>query len=149
MDFSFDLAVIGGGIVGLSVALEAVQRFPSLRVGVVEKEAAVARHQTGHNSGVIHSGVYYKPGSLKAKNCVAGAAAMVRFCQDHGIPYEICGKVIVATGQSELAGLNELLQRGIANGVPWYRDNWTRTPERTRASLQRNRGFAYSGHRNR
>lgn len=139
MDFSFDLAVIGGGIVGLSVALEAVQRFPSLRVGVVEKEAAVARHQTGHNSGVIHSGVYYKPGSLKAKNCVAGAAAMVRFCQDHGIPYEICGKVIVATGQSELAGLNELLQRGIANGVPSIE---TIGPERLRELEPHCRGIA-------
>jgi (S)-2-hydroxyglutarate dehydrogenase len=118
LDYSFDLVVIGGGIVGLSVALEAVQRFPSLRVGVVEKEAGVARHQTGHNSGVIHSGVYYKSGSLKAKNCVAGAAAMVQFCQDHEIPYEICGKVIVATAESELAGLNELQKRGVANGVP-------------------------------
>jgi L-2-hydroxyglutarate oxidase LhgO len=118
VDFSFDLVVIGGGIVGLSVAMEAVERFPSLRVGLVEKEAAVARHQTGHNSGVIHSGVYYKPGSLKAKNCVAGAAAMVRFCQDHGIPFEICGKVIVATSVSEMAGLNELRKRGVANGVP-------------------------------
>jgi (S)-2-hydroxyglutarate dehydrogenase len=118
VDYSFDLAVIGGGIVGLSVALEAVRRFPSLRVGVVEKEEGVARHQTGHNSGVIHSGVYYKPGSLKAKNCVAGAAAMIRFCQDHGLPYEVCGKVIVAIDQSEMAGLKELQQRGLANGVP-------------------------------
>ena len=117
VDFSFDLAVIGGGIVGLSVALEAVQRFPGLRVGLVEKESGVARHQTGHNSGVIHSGVYYKPGSLKARNCVAGAAAMVRFCQEHSLQYEICGKVIVAIDQSEIAGLKELHQRGIANGV--------------------------------
>ncbi len=118
MDYGFDLAVIGGGIVGLSVALEAVQRFPSLRVGVVEKEEGVARHQTGHNSGVIHSGVYYNPGSLKAKNCVAGAASMVRFCQQHSLPYEVCGKVIVAIDQSEIAGLKELQQRGIANAVP-------------------------------
>jgi L-2-hydroxyglutarate oxidase len=118
VDFSFDLVVIGGGIVGLSVALEAVQRFPALQVGLVEKEPGVARHQTGHNSGVIHSGVYYRPGSQKAKNCVAGAAAMVRFCQDHGLSYEICGKVIVAIDQSEMAGLKELYQRGIANGVP-------------------------------
>ena len=118
MDSKFDMAVIGGGIVGLAVALESVRRFPNLRVVVLEKESTVARHQTGHNSGVIHSGVYYKPGSLKAKNCVAGAAAMVRFCQEHQIPYEICGKVIVATDKSELPGLKEVLNRGIANGVP-------------------------------
>jgi L-2-hydroxyglutarate oxidase len=118
VDSRFEIAVIGGGIVGLAVALEMVRRFPSLRVVVLEKETTVARHQTGHNSGVIHSGVYYKPGSLKAKNCVAGAAAMVGFCQEHQIPYEICGKVIVATNQSELAGLTELLNRGNANGVP-------------------------------
>jgi L-2-hydroxyglutarate oxidase len=98
-----DLAVIGGGIVGLSVAMEAVRRFPKLSVLLIEKEPAVARHQTGHNSGVIHSGIYYKPGSLKAKNCVTGAAAMVQFCIDHDIPHDICGKVIVATRQDEIA----------------------------------------------
>jgi L-2-hydroxyglutarate oxidase len=113
-----DLAVIGGGIVGLSVAMEAVRRFPKLSVLLIEKEPAVARHQTGHNSGVIHSGIYYKPGSLKAKNCVTGAAAMVQFCIDHDIPHDICGKVIVATRQDEIAGLEELRRRGIANGVP-------------------------------
>jgi L-2-hydroxyglutarate oxidase len=118
VDSSFDLVVIGGGIVGLSVAMEAVQRFPNLKVGLLEKEASIGRHQTGHNSGVIHSGIYYKPGSLKAKNCVSGAAAMIRFCKENDIPYKICGKVIVAMNHSEMSGLEELRQRGSANGVP-------------------------------
>lgn len=115
--FNFDLAVVGGGIVGLSVAMDAVLRFPRLRIAVLEKEPRVACHQTGHNSGVIHSGIYYKPGSLKAKNCVAGAAAMVSFCKEHGISHEICGKVVVATRQEEMDGLIELQRRGVANGV--------------------------------
>src|ERR1044071_1729448 len=108
---SFDLLVIGGVIVGLAAAMEATRRFPQLRLAVLEKEPAVARHQTGHNSGVIHSGIYYKPGSLKAKNCVAGAAAMVEFCKEQSIPYEICGKVVVATEKSELPGLEELKRK--------------------------------------
>ena len=95
---SFDIAIVGSGIVGLATALEAGRREPGLRIAVIEKEPTIARHQTGHNSGVIHSGIYYKPGSLKAKNCVAGAARMVEFCRQHSIPYEICGKVVVATG---------------------------------------------------
>ena len=118
MDFRFDLVIIGGGIVGLATALEATRRFPDRRIAVLEKESAVACHQTGHNSGVIHSGIYYKPGSLKAKNCVAGAAAMVQFCREHNIAFEICGKVVVATVDSELPGLQELMRRGTANGVP-------------------------------
>jgi L-2-hydroxyglutarate oxidase LhgO len=115
---SSDLIVIGGGIVGLGTALEATRRFPALRVAVLEKEDHVAGHQTGHNSGVIHSGIYYKPGSIKARTCVAGAAAMVEFCREHGIPHEICGKVIVATQEHELPGLEELHRRAVANGVP-------------------------------
>lgn len=118
MDSGFDLVIIGGGIVGLAAALQTTRSFPHIRLAVLEKESAVARHQSGHNSGVIHSGLYYKPGSLKAKNCVAGAVAMVEFCREHGIAYEICGKVVVATDQSELAGLDELMRRGTANGVP-------------------------------
>jgi (S)-2-hydroxyglutarate dehydrogenase len=118
MDLEFDFAVIGGGIVGLATALQLIRRKPAVRVVVLEKEPAVGRHQTGHNSGVIHSGIYYKPGSLKARNCVAGAAAMVEFCKEQRIPYEICGKVVVATDQSELPGLEELKRRGAANGVP-------------------------------
>ena len=113
----FELVIIGGGIVGLATALEAVQKYPRLRVAVVEKESAIATHQSGHNSGVIHSGIYYQPGSLKAKNCVAGAAALVQFCAGHGIPYDICGKVIVATQKSEVPALEELWRRGITNGV--------------------------------
>src|SRR3990170_3914515 len=98
----FDLVIIGGGIIGLASALEAVRRFPGRRILVLEKENRIAAHQTGHNSGVIHSGIYYKPGSLKAKTCVEGAAAMVAFCREHGIPYQICGKVVVATQEEEL-----------------------------------------------
>jgi len=105
VDLKFDLVIIGGGIVGLATALEAVRTFRDRRIAVLEKENAIARHQTGHNSGVIHSGIYYKPGSLKAKNCVAGAAAMVEFCREHKIPFDICGKVVVATAESELSGL--------------------------------------------
>ena len=118
MDSGIDLAIIGGGIVGLATALQTIRRYPRIRLAVLEKEPALAQHQSGHNSGVIHSGIYYKPGSLKAKNCVAGAAAMVDFCREHGLPYEICGKVVVATVQTELPGLEELMRRGTANGVP-------------------------------
>ncbi|MGH9786991.1 MAG: L-2-hydroxyglutarate oxidase [Terriglobia bacterium] len=114
----FDLVIIGGGIIGLATALEATRRDPRRKVLVVEKEDRVAAHQTGHNSGVIHSGLYYKPGSLKAKTCVEGAAAMVAFCREHGIPHEICGKVVVATREEELPALEELHRRGTANGVP-------------------------------
>lgn len=118
MDLAFEIVVVGGGIVGLATALQIIRKQNGVRIAVLEKEPEIARHQTGHNSGVIHSGLYYKPGSLKAKNCVAGAAAMVEFCREHGIPYEICGKVVVATDRSELPGLQELLRRGTANGVP-------------------------------
>lgn len=120
-DFRYNLIVIGGGIVGLAVALEACRRFPALRVLVLEKEAQVAQHQTGHNSGVIHSGIYYKPGSLKARLCVAGARSMVEFCREHDIPHEVCGKVIVATRTEELPRLEELRRRGEANGLTGVR----------------------------
>ena len=91
----YDIAVVGGGIVGMSFAMQAAEAFPRASIVVLEKEDGLARHQTGHNSGVIHSGVYYKPGSLKAKLCVAGAREMVEFCAGHGVPYEVCGKLIV------------------------------------------------------
>ena len=120
-DREADLLIIGAGIVGLATALEAAQRFPEMRLLVVEKEDHVAAHQTGHNSGVIHSGLYYKTGSLKARNCVAGAASMKRFCQDHGVAFEECGKLVVATGPEEVPRLEQLHQRGIANGVPGLR----------------------------
>jgi L-2-hydroxyglutarate oxidase LhgO len=117
----FELVIVGGGIVGLATALQSLRKKPGLRVTVLEKEPVFARHQTGHNSGVIHSGIYYKPGSLKARNCVAGAARMVEFCRELSIPYDICGKVVVATDESERAGLDELMRRGTANGVPGLR----------------------------
>src|SRR5271168_3097795 len=101
-DTRYNIIVIGGGIVGLAVALEITRRFPQLRLLVLEKEDRVARHQSGHNSGVIHSGLYYKPGSMKARLCVTGAAAMIEFCREHGIAHNVCGKVIVATHVEEL-----------------------------------------------
>jgi len=116
-DSRYNVIIVGGGIVGLAVALEITQRFPRLRLLLLEKEERVGRHQSGHNSGVIHSGVYYKPGSLKAKLCVTGAAAMVEFCREHGIAHQVCGKVIVATHAEEFPGLEELRRRGEANGL--------------------------------
>jgi L-2-hydroxyglutarate oxidase LhgO len=116
-----DLLIIGAGIVGLATALETTLRFPEMTLAIVEKEDRVAAHQTGHNSGVIHSGLYYKTGSLKARNCVAGAASMKRFCQQHGVPFEECGKLVVATRPEEVPRLEQLHQRGIANGVPGLR----------------------------
>ncbi len=109
--------MVGGGILGLSTAMEITRRHPEKRVLVLEKEAGVGRHQSLHNSGVIHAGLYYRPGSLKAKTCVEGAAAMVRFAQEHGIDHEICGKVVVATNEAEIPRLEELRRRGEANGI--------------------------------
>jgi len=114
---SYDMVVIGGGIVGLSTAMNFTRSFPDLRLAVLEKENRVAFHQSGHNSGVIHSGVYYTPGSLKARLCVEGAAAMIAFCAEHDLPCKICGKVIVATNAEEQARLDQLLERGRANGI--------------------------------
>jgi (S)-2-hydroxyglutarate dehydrogenase len=116
-DSRYNVVIVGGGIVGLAVGLEITRRFPRVRLLLLEKEDHVGRHQSGHNSGVIHSGIYYKPGSLKAKLCVAGAAAMVEFCREHGIPHQICGKIIVATEEEEFPRLEELWRRGIANGL--------------------------------
>jgi L-2-hydroxyglutarate oxidase len=113
----FDVAVIGGGIVGLATAREILRRAPGSRVVLLEKERAIAQHQTGHNSGVIHTGVYYRPGSLKARLCVEGRDAMIRFCQEKGIPHAITGKLIVAVEEGERSRLQELHARGRANGV--------------------------------
>jgi 2-hydroxyglutarate dehydrogenase len=116
-----DLVIVGAGIVALAAARELLARRPALRVVVLEREDAVARHQTGSNSGVIHGGIYYKPGSLKARLCVEGAQMMYAYCDERGIPTERCGKVIVALSQRELPGLEELEARGRANGVPGLR----------------------------
>jgi L-2-hydroxyglutarate oxidase LhgO len=121
VDYESDLLVIGAGIVGLATALEFTRRLPRLRVLVVEKESRVAAHQTGHNSGVIHSGLYYKPGSLKARNCVAGCASMKAFCTEHGVRHEECGKLVVAISEEEVPRLQALHERGRANSVPGLR----------------------------
>jgi len=117
----FDLAVVGAGIIGLATARELLLRAPGLRLAVLEREHAVARHQTARNSGVVHAGIYYAPGSLKARLCVEGARWLYDFCADRGIAHERCGKVIVAVDAGELARLDELERRGRANGVPGLR----------------------------
>jgi len=113
----YDIAIIGGGIIGLSTALAVQKRFPAYSVAIIEKESEVAHHQTGHNSGVIHSGIYYKPGSQKAKLCVEGARMMYEFCREYGVPFDRCGKLIVATREEELPRLETLYERGISNGI--------------------------------
>src|SRR3989442_1384051 len=118
MENSYDIAIIGGGIVGLATARALGRRSPGARLVILEKEAKLATHQTGNNSGVIHSGIYYKPGSYKAKLCVEGKGLMLEFCRTHGIRVDHVGKVIVATSQAELPRLQTLYERGVANGVP-------------------------------
>lgn len=115
---TYDCAVIGGGIVGLSTAMQLAQQRPHARILMLEKEATPAEHQTGRNSGVIHSGIYYKPGSYKARFARTGSSSMVEFCREHDIPHEVCGKVIVATQEKELQGLDNLFERGRQNGLP-------------------------------
>lgn len=117
MSKTVDLVVIGGGIVGCATALAISSRNPTLKIILLEKEAQLAAHQTGHNSGVIHAGLYYKPGSMKAATCVSGREALYRFCADHAIPHQRCGKVVVAVDESELPALEELERRGLANGL--------------------------------
>ncbi|MCP3692980.1 MAG: L-2-hydroxyglutarate oxidase [Planctomycetaceae bacterium] len=112
-----DVVIVGGGIVGLASAYQLVRRFPTLHVTILEKEAELGSHQTGHNSGVLHSGIYYKPGSLRATNCRTGKQAMEEFCEAEGVPYEICGKVIVAVNEAEFPQLEQIYQRGQENGV--------------------------------
>lgn len=114
---TYDYAIIGGGIVGLAAAMTLLRTRPDACVVVIEKEDDVARHQTGRNSGVIHSGIYYKPGSLKARMARDGNLSMARFCEEHGIAFEICGKLIVATEERELPLLEDLFQRGLQNGL--------------------------------
>lgn len=117
MPQSADLIVIGGGIVGLATADAVLKRFPGTRLILLEAEKELAAHQTGHNSGVIHSGLYYKPGSLKAKNCSEGRERLYRFCEEESIPHERCGKLVIATEERELPALDRLVERGLANGL--------------------------------
>ena len=118
MNSLYDFAIIGGGIVGLSTAMALGERYPNAKILVLEKESQWAFHQTGNNSGVIHSGLYYKPGSFKAKFCRDGSRSMVEFCQKHNIDHEVCGKVIVATNEQELPRLENLYIRGLENDIP-------------------------------
>jgi L-2-hydroxyglutarate oxidase len=113
----YQYAIIGGGIVGLATAYQMLKKKPGLKLAVIEKEKSVAAHQTGHNSGVIHSGLYYKPGSLKATNCLRGYEMLIQFCDTYGIPYDLCGKLVVATSEAEIPELEKLYQRGLENGL--------------------------------
>lgn len=115
------VAIIGGGIVGLATAYRLLQRFPGARLLLLEKESGAGRHQTGHNSGVLHCGLYYKPGSVKARLAVQGIRRMVSFCQEHHVPYELCGKTVIATDREEIPRLHALLERGTANGLEGLR----------------------------
>src|SRR3954452_21394039 len=113
-----DVVIVGAGILGLATARELLERSPNSSVAVLEKEADVAQHQTGHSSGVVHAGIYYAPGSLKARLCSEGARDLYEYCEKRGIAHERCGKVIVATSASELPALDKHERRGRANGVP-------------------------------
>lgn len=114
---AFDVAIIGGGIVGAATFYKLQSRYPHLKVVLIEKESKLADHQTGNNSGVIHSGLYYKPGSLKAKNCVAGRHELVAFAKEHNIAHDVCGKVVVATHEKELPFMDKIFQNGIENNT--------------------------------
>ena len=114
----YDVVIIGGGIIGLATGYKLLRKRPDTKLLILEKEPELAFHQTGHNSGVIHSGIYYKPGSLKASICRRGVSELISFCDEHQIPYDLCGKVVVATSEEEVPALNKLYERGIANGVP-------------------------------
>src|SRR6476659_10062315 len=114
----FDVAVVGGGIVGLATALRLTERRPDLQVAILEKEPELATHQSGHNSGVLHAGLYYQPGSLKARLCREGKAAVEAFAEAHDIPFVRCGKLVVALDEGELPRLAALHERATANAVP-------------------------------
>ncbi|MGV3638691.1 MAG: FAD-dependent oxidoreductase, partial [Flavobacteriales bacterium] len=114
---NWDVVIVGGGIVGAATLYKMQARFPDLRILLLEKEKALADHQTGHNSGVIHSGIYYKPGSYKARNCVTGRRELVAFAREHGVEHDVCGKLIVATDKEELPRLEKIYNTGVANGI--------------------------------
>jgi L-2-hydroxyglutarate oxidase len=116
-----DIIIVGGGIIGLATALKVLQTNPALKVLVIEKEKEVAKHQTGNNSGVIHSGLYYKPGSLKAKNCIHGYRLLIDFCEQHDVPFDLCGKIVVAADEKELPLLQNLYHRGEQNGLNGFK----------------------------
>lgn len=118
---TFDIAIIGGGIVGAATMYKIQKEHPSLKIILLEKEDLLADHQTGHNSGVIHSGLYYKPGSLKAKNCIQGRHELVAFAKEHGIDHDVCGKIVVATDESELENLEKVFQTGLKNEIEGIR----------------------------
>lgn len=118
---SFDIAIVGGGIVGAATFYKLQKRNPSLKLVLFEKENILSDHQTGHNSGVIHSGLYYKPGSLKARNCIQGRRELVAFAKEHGIPHDVCGKVVVATDEKELPFLEKIYQTGLENEIEGLR----------------------------
>ena len=120
-DSQLDVVIVGGGIVGLATAYSLLTTNPALKLVVLEKESSLGAHQTGHNSGVIHSGLYYKPGSLKAKNCIEGYAKLLQFCREHEIAHEICGKIVVALSEQERSQLEMLRQRGEQNGLTGIR----------------------------
>jgi (S)-2-hydroxyglutarate dehydrogenase len=113
----FDIIIVGAGAVGLATAMHLLQKYPRMKIAVLEKEDNVAVHQTGNNSGVIHSGIYYKPGSLKAINCKTGYDMLLNFCNEHGVNYDICGKVVVATSEKEKTPLHNIFERGVENGL--------------------------------
>ncbi|MCY7350758.1 MAG: L-2-hydroxyglutarate oxidase [Cytophagaceae bacterium] len=117
----YDVTIVGGGIVGLATALQLLRQRPNLRLLLLEKEPELARHQTGHNSGVIHSGLYYKPGSLKATNCLRGYQQLIEFCQQENVPYDLCGKIVVATRPEQIPLLHNLHERGRQNGLDGLR----------------------------
>ena len=113
----FDIAIVGGGIVGAATLYKLQSKYPALKIALIEKEDILADHQTGHNSGVIHSGLYYKPGSLKAKNCIEGRHELVAFAKEHGIAHDVCGKIVVATDESELPNMEKIYQTGLENKI--------------------------------
>ena len=145
-DGRYDVIVIGAGLVGLATAMALLAQRPGLRLAVLEKEAAVGTHQSGHNSGVIHAGLYYQPDSLKARFCTAGRLAMMEFAEQHQIPYRQTGKLVVATRDSELPRLASLAERGRANGLA-VREIGAGRDRRDRAGRPRHPGAAHPGER--